>query len=49
MDHPQRQRPGMGPSQYLILGGVAPPELAQARAEEARERECIWYVACTRA
>jgi ATP-dependent exoDNAse (exonuclease V) beta subunit len=40
-------------SLHWMLGGVAPPELAQARAEEgeeeARQRERIWYVACTRA
>lgn len=36
-----------------VLGGVEPPDLAQARAEEeaseARQRERMWYVACTRA
>ncbi|RAZ92360.1 hypothetical protein DPM33_00030 [Mesorhizobium hawassense] len=36
-----------------MLGGVAPPELAAARAaeslEDANQRERIWYVACTRA
>jgi CRISPR-associated exonuclease Cas4 len=40
-------------SLHWMLGGVAPPDLAQARAEEgeeeARQRERIWYVACTRA
>jgi len=40
-------------SLHWMLGGVAPPELAQARAEEAaeeaRQRERVWYVACTRA
>jgi CRISPR-associated exonuclease Cas4 len=38
---------------HWMLGGVAPPELAAARAEESDEdadqRERIWYVACTRA
>ncbi|TGV11383.1 DNA helicase [Mesorhizobium sp. M8A.F.Ca.ET.173.01.1.1] len=38
---------------HWMLGGVAPPELAAARAaeslEEANQRERIWYVACTRA
>src|SRR5712675_1067086 len=38
---------------HWMLGGVAPPELAAARAEESAEdadqRERIWYVACTRA
>jgi CRISPR-associated exonuclease Cas4 len=38
---------------HWMLGGVAPPELASARAEEgeqeARQRERLWYVACTRA
>ena len=38
---------------HWMLGGVAPPELSAARAaeslEEARQRERIWYVACTRA
>ena len=36
-----------------MLGGIAPPDLAAARVqdseEEARQRERIWYVACTRA
>lgn len=40
-------------SLHWMLGGVAPPELAAARAEESQEdanqRERIWYVACTRA
>lgn len=40
-------------SLHWMIGGVAPPELAAARAEEgeeeARQRERIWYVACTRA
>ncbi len=40
-------------SLHWMIGGVAPPELASARAEEgeeeARQRERIWYVACTRA
>src|SRR6187401_1105619 len=35
------------------LGGVEPPDMAAARAEESRQdanqRERIWYVACTRA
>ncbi|MBX9591683.1 MAG: UvrD-helicase domain-containing protein [Hyphomonadaceae bacterium] len=38
---------------HWILGQTAPPELAAARAEEnlseTRERERLWYVACTRA
>lgn len=38
---------------HWMVGGVAPPDLAAARAEESREdanqRERIWYVACTRA
>jgi CRISPR-associated exonuclease Cas4 len=38
---------------HWMLGGVAPPDLAAARAEESEEdadqRERIWYVACTRA
>ncbi|MER8593472.1 UvrD-helicase domain-containing protein [Mesorhizobium sp. M1182] len=38
---------------HWMLGGVAPPELAAARAaeslEDANQRERIWYVACTRA
>jgi len=38
---------------HWMLGGVAPPDLAAARAEEREEdadqRERIWYVACTRA
>jgi CRISPR-associated exonuclease Cas4 len=37
---------------HWMLGGVAPPDLAAARAEESEEdadqRERIWYVACTR-
>jgi CRISPR-associated exonuclease Cas4 len=40
-------------SLHWMLGGVAPPELDAARAEEHEEesnqRERIWYVACTRA
>ena len=40
-------------SLHWVLGGVTPVDLAQARAEEeqneARERERMWYVACTRA
>ena len=40
-------------SLHWMLGGVAPPDLASARAEEGAEeadqRERIWYVACTRA
>ena len=40
-------------SLHWMLGGVAPPDLTAARAEESREdayqRERIWYVACTRA
>lgn len=40
-------------SLHWMLGGVAPQELAAARAEEsledANQRERIWYVACTRA
>ena len=40
-------------SLHWMLGGVAPPDLAAARAEESQEdanqRERIWYVACTRA
>ena len=40
-------------SLHWMLGGVAPPELAAARAveslEDAHQRERIWYVACTRA
>jgi ATP-dependent exoDNAse (exonuclease V) beta subunit len=40
-------------SLHWMLGGVAPPDLAAARAEESEEeanqRERIWYVACTRA
>jgi CRISPR-associated exonuclease Cas4 len=40
-------------SLHWMLGGVAPPDLAAARAEESAEeadqRERIWYVACTRA
>lgn len=40
-------------SLHWMLGGVAPPELAAARAaeslEDANQRERIWYVACTRA
>jgi ATP-dependent exoDNAse (exonuclease V) beta subunit len=38
---------------HWMLSGVAPPDLAAARAEESEEdadqRERIWYVACTRA
>ncbi|WP_431015483.1 UvrD-helicase domain-containing protein [Bradyrhizobium pachyrhizi] len=38
---------------HWMVGGVASPNLAVARAEESREdanqRERIWYVACTRA
>jgi CRISPR-associated exonuclease Cas4 len=38
---------------HWMLGGVAPQDLAAARAEESEEdadqRERIWYVACTRA
>jgi ATP-dependent exoDNAse (exonuclease V) beta subunit len=38
---------------HWILGQTAPPELAAARAEEnrseTRQRERLWYVACTRA
>jgi CRISPR-associated exonuclease Cas4 len=38
---------------HWMLGGVAPPGLAAARAEESEEeadqRGRIWYVACTRA
>lgn len=38
---------------HWMVGGVAPPDLAVARAEESQEdanqRERIWYVACTRA
>jgi CRISPR-associated exonuclease Cas4 len=38
---------------HWMVGGVAPPDLAAARAEESREdanqRGRIWYVACTRA
>ncbi|MGB3387637.1 MAG: UvrD-helicase domain-containing protein [Pseudaminobacter sp.] len=40
-------------SLHWMVGGVAPPELAAARAaeglEDANQRERIWYVACTRA
>jgi len=40
-------------SLHWMLGGVAPRDLAAARMEEnqedARQRERIWYVACTRA
>lgn len=40
-------------SLHWMLGGVAPLDLASARAEEGAEeadqRERIWYVACTRA
>ena len=36
-----------------MLGGIAAPDLAAARVqdseEETRQRERIWYVACTRA
>ncbi len=38
---------------HWVLGGLTPPHLADAQAEEtrsaARERERLWYVACTRA
>lgn len=38
---------------HWVLGGVTPPGLIAAQAEEeesaARERERLWYVACTRA
>ncbi|MBN9466016.1 UvrD-helicase domain-containing protein [Brevundimonas sp.] len=38
---------------HWILGGLVPPQLADAQAEEstsaARERERLWYVAMTRA
>jgi CRISPR-associated exonuclease Cas4 len=38
---------------HWMLGGIAPADLAAARAEESEEeadqRERIWYVACTRA
>jgi ATP-dependent exoDNAse (exonuclease V) beta subunit len=38
---------------HWVLGGVPPPHLDQARAEEnageARQRERLWYVACSRA
>lgn len=38
---------------HWMLGGTAPPHLAAAREEEsrseARQRERLWYVACTRA
>lgn len=38
---------------HWVLGGLSPPHLAAAQAEEAagaaRERERLWYVACTRA
>lgn len=38
---------------HWIVGGIEPPELAAARAEEefreARQRERLWYVATTRA
>ncbi len=38
---------------HWVLGGLPPPQLADAQAEEAaeaaRERERLWYVACTRA
>lgn len=40
-------------SLHWILGETAPPDLAAAREEEnrneARQRERLWYVACTRA
>ncbi|SIT56145.1 Exodeoxyribonuclease V beta chain (fragment) [Mesorhizobium prunaredense] len=40
-------------SLHWMLGGISPPDLAAARAEEsmeeANQRERIWYVACTRA
>lgn len=38
---------------HWVLGGLTPPQLADAQAEEARsaawERERLWYVAATRA
>jgi ATP-dependent exoDNAse (exonuclease V) beta subunit len=38
---------------HWVLGGTAPPDLAAAREEEnrseTRQRERLWYVACTRA
>lgn len=38
---------------HWVMGGVLPPKLADAQEEEARsaarERERLWYVACTRA
>lgn len=38
---------------HWVIGGIAPPELEAAQGEEAqnarRERERLWYVACTRA
>src|SRR3954469_20375502 len=38
---------------HWMVGGIAPPDLAAARAEEnqedANQRARIWYVACTRA
>lgn len=38
---------------HWVLGGVTPTDLLEAREEEehnqARERERVWYVACTRA
>ncbi len=38
---------------HWVLGGVTPADLLEARQEEehnqARERERLWYVACTRA
>ncbi|MCI0631863.1 MAG: UvrD-helicase domain-containing protein, partial [Phycisphaerales bacterium] len=38
---------------HWVIGGVEPPALAAARAEESRQeslqRERMWYVACTRA
>ncbi len=38
---------------HWVLGGVTPTDLLEARQEEehnqARERERVWYVACTRA
>jgi ATP-dependent exoDNAse (exonuclease V) beta subunit len=40
-------------SLHWMIGGIAPPDLALARATEAahdaREKERLWYVACTRA
>lgn len=38
---------------HWVLGGLTPPQLEAAQAEEAknaaRERQRLWYVACTRA